>query len=269
MQIELFNADDIAPIVLPDGIDYRCASVDAVLQDLTQTGTRAKLVYADPPWVYSQAPGFSADPACHYKQLTDADIANHLRDAHAVGATHSRLLVWCTWPKLGEFWEQFNTGKPWRYVSGGSWHKHGGRSGVGYHWLGKSEPALLYKKGSPACRWNNFTNAHNSKPGLHSVKPVDFLIGMLQRWTDPGDLVVDLYAGLGSMALACHRTGRRYIGAEIDKKRHQEGLQWLHARNCGQQRETVWEPQNTDESRASEPINSEKNTATNGLLLRA
>ena len=48
--------------------------------------------------------------------------------------------------------------------------------------------------------------------------------GWLRRWTDPGDLVLDLYAGLGSVAVACALEGRRYIGAEIDPERHRRAV---------------------------------------------
>jgi DNA modification methylase len=39
-------------------------------------------------------------------------------------------------------------------------------------------------------------------------------------WSNPDDLILDLYAGHGSVARAAHATGRRYIGAEIDVDRH-------------------------------------------------
>ena len=233
-QIELFGDNDIAPIILPDDIDYRCTGVGALIADLRLSGERPGLIYADPPWVYSQGPG-TAHPGLQYECLNDKAIADQLRSGYAIAAPAARLAVWCTWPKLGHFWQEFGTGSPWKYVTGGSWHKSGGAGGVGYHWLGCSEPILVYKKGSPKIRWSTFSNAHNSERQKHSVKPVDFLCGMLNRWTDPGEVVIDLYAGLGSMALACHRTGRRYIGAEISTERHREGLNWLHQRGCGAQ----------------------------------
>ena len=105
-------------------------------------------------------------------------------------------------------------------LTGGSWHKSGSGA-IGYHWIGDSEPVLLYKVGSPPCgRWDALRNAHNSAREGHSVKPVEWMRGWLRRWTDPGDLVLDLYAGLGSVAIACALEGRRYIGAEIDPERH-------------------------------------------------
>lgn len=42
----------------------------------------------------------------------------------------------------------------------------------------------------------------------------------IRAWTDPGDLVVDVFAGLAPLARACYAEGRRYVGAEIDPERH-------------------------------------------------
>ena len=36
--------------------------------------------------------------------------------------------------------------------------------------------------------------------------------------------MVDLFAGMGPVALACIATGRRYLGAEIDPERHRQSI---------------------------------------------
>ena len=222
------------PVVLPEDINYLNIGVVELMESLTYTDI--SLIHADPPWSYTNNPGGAVNPGIHYDMITDKTISEHLQMAYSVAAKNARLACWCTWPKLGEFWSQFGDGRPWKYVTGGSWHKQSERSGgVGYHWLGRSEPILVYKKGSPPNHWDNLTNAHLSLQGKHSVKPVQWLMKMIERWTEPGDTVLDLYAGLGSMALACHLTDRKYIGAEIDPIRHEEGLSWLANRNCGHQ----------------------------------
>lgn len=38
---------------------------------------------------------------------------------------------------------------------------------------------------------------------------------ILEKWTEPGDLVLDPYMGSGPIAQACKEKGRRYIGIEI------------------------------------------------------
>jgi DNA modification methylase len=43
---------------------------------------------------------------------------------------------------------------------------------------------------------------------------------MIARWTKPGDLVLDLFAGEGGVARACYDLGRRCVAAEIWPERH-------------------------------------------------
>jgi site-specific DNA-methyltransferase (adenine-specific) len=48
-------------------------------------------------------------------------------------------------------------------------------------------------------------------------KPVRLLERLLALVSTEGDLVIDPFAGSGSTAVACHNTGRRFVGFEIDK----------------------------------------------------
>ena len=41
---------------------------------------------------------------------------------------------------------------------------------------------------------------------------------LIERFTKPGDLVLDPYMGSGPIAKACHMTGRRYIGCEVERQ---------------------------------------------------
>jgi len=49
-------------------------------------------------------------------------------------------------------------------------------------------------------------------------KPVDLMRFYIENSTQPGDLVLDPFAGSGSTGEACRLTGRRFIGVEIDDK---------------------------------------------------
>ena len=208
----------------PDGIDLRCCGVSELLDDLPD---KPALIVADPPWHYSQAPGHSANPENHYDPMTDREIAAILDRAYDT-MDRGRLAVWCTWPKLDQWYQaKAANGWRWRYVSGGAWTKTKG-SNCGFHWLGASEPVLLYVKGTGLCtEWGPLKNAHTSDRRRHSEKPIDWMAEWIERWTDPGGLVVDLFAGMAPLARACRRTGRRYCGAEIDPERYRQAVDML------------------------------------------
>ena len=231
MQLTLLT---VPPPELPEGIDLRCCSVEELLADVEGLPT---LIVADPPWHYSQAPGHSANPENHYETTTDAQIAQVLADAYKVAAPAARLALWSTWPKLQQWTDAVSDiGKNWRwrYVSGGAWTKTGGSPGTGFHWLGQSELVLLFCKGQKLCTvWGPLTNAHTSPRQRHSEKPWQWMAGWIERWTEPGDLVLDLYAGMAPVARACVATGRRYLGAELDPVRHRQAIDRLALFNGG------------------------------------
>ena len=77
-------------------------------------------------------------------------------------------------------------------------------------------------------RWNGggrrnlFTHAVNgaekgSKPHP-STKPIPLMIELVGLFTDPGELILDGFAGSGTTLVACKSLGRRAVGCEIDER---------------------------------------------------
>lgn len=66
--------------------------------------------------------------------------------------------------------------------------------------------------------WTNFTSHKNDgHKRMHPTeKPVEMLCEIIDRWIDPGSVILDLFAGSGSTLLAAHRSGCVGIGIELD-----------------------------------------------------
>ena len=211
-------------VVTPTSSGLRLADAYTVAKDTPG----ATLVHADPPWSYrnsGKSGGFNGAAAGAYSCSSVADVARDLNAAFDSAAPDAYLLLWITWPILVE---QLNdrglfSALRWRPISGGSIHKATG-IGIGFHWRGDSEPVLLLGKGKPKPRTKTARNAYQGPRARHSEKPEPYLRELLGAFTSPGDLVVDLYAGMAPMRRACAAEGRRYVGAELDPERHAAAL---------------------------------------------
>ena len=53
-------------------------------------------------------------------------------------------------------------------------------------------------------------------------KPVGLLANLITSVTKPGDLIVDPFAGSGSTLIAAQKTGRRFIGIELDDTHYEK-----------------------------------------------
>ena len=56
------------------------------------------------------------------------------------------------------------------------------------------------------------------RAGHPTEKPLPLMTELVSLFTDPGDLVLDPYAGSGTTGVACMRLGRRFAGAERDER---------------------------------------------------
>lgn len=82
--------------------------------------------------------------------------------------------------------------------------------------------------------WMDFyRKVGNIKFGHGATKPVDLLESLILKSTDPGDLVLDPYAGTMSTAEACINTGRRFLMIEIDSKCFDNGKERIKGLGTG------------------------------------
>jgi DNA modification methylase len=49
-----------------------------------------------------------------------------------------------------------------------------------------------------------------------NAKPVDLMAYLVKKLTQPGDTILDPFMGSGTTGVACVRTGRKFIGCELD-----------------------------------------------------
>jgi hypothetical protein len=79
-------------------------------------------------------------------------------------------------------------------------------------WTNLGGPARLIPQ-----RWMGVLrmSEHGQRRVHPTQKPIALMARIIQLYTDPGDLILDPYAGSGSVGVACVQTGRRFLGVEI------------------------------------------------------
>lgn len=85
-------------------------------------------------------------------------------------------------------------------------------------WNGGGRPAL----------WH-FGVCKVDRPDHPCPKPLDLMEALVRDFTDPGDLILDPFAGSGTTGVAAIRLGRRFIGWERDPKYHAIAMKRLEA----------------------------------------
>lgn len=107
----------------------------------------------------------------------------------------------------------------WSKVQDNRWShgKHSTRSLAEMAWTNIHKYVAVYNcfwAGSPMHRMGEERGTQ-----LHPTqKPVALMRWIIDRYTEPGDLVFDPYMGSGPVARACKDTGRRYVGVEIEER---------------------------------------------------
>jgi len=68
-------------------------------------------------------------------------------------------------------------------------------------------------------RWNGMLqeNMKHKETRIHPTqKPIALYTWLLERFSNPGDVILDTHVGSASSLIACHRSKRNYVGFEID-----------------------------------------------------
>lgn len=110
----------------------------------------------------------------------------------------------------------------WKYKMLLVWEKgYPGLGDIDANWGCGHELILYAKKGRRDVAERRSGVLHFDKPStkghIHPTeKPVPLLERLIEMSTNPGDLVVDPFAGSGSTIVAAQNLGRRGIGFEID-----------------------------------------------------
>jgi ParB family chromosome partitioning protein len=190
---------------LPRGIEIRHGDFREVLGDLRG---QVDAIITDPPYLSEYIP--------LYGEL--AKLAAELLRSHGV------LVVMTPHLHLLEVANRMTQYLRYRWVC--VYHMDGAKANVAEAKVATSWKPLLVltRKDAKNLRFvcsDYFSGARGNSDGVektlhHWQQSLDGFTEIVQRFTEPGDLVVDPFLGSGTTALACLQLGRRFVGCDID-----------------------------------------------------
>jgi len=190
-------------------------------------GKRAACVVTDPPYaIYGSSSGLSSSVA------DDKMVRPFFRDvlaaAQASTRTFGHVYVFCDWRSWASWWEvaKLTSLVPKNLIA---WDKGCGLGSMyaNHHeligflandppqvnmWTGKESGTRVVLQPNVI----RLGNVSSGKREHNAQKPVELVEVLLKNSTDPGDLVLDLFAGSGTTLVACEAQGRTCYTMEID-----------------------------------------------------
>ena len=191
---------------LPSTIQIRHGDFREVLATLPPESVDA--IITDPPYLLEYIPLF--EPL--------AEHAARLLKPHGV------LVVMVAHLHLPDYINALDKHLKYRWVC--AYIMDGPKASVAVSRVGAAwKPLLVYvRRDARDLRFipsDVFYGANKTEDGLekryhHWQQSLDGFTEIVQRFTEPGDLVVDPFLGSGTTALACLQLGRRFVGCDLD-----------------------------------------------------
>lgn len=166
------------------------------------------------------------DQACYTRQgklfkHNDIEFSEWLPEVYRVLKTGTHCYVMINPRNLKEL-QQAAEDSGFKFQQLIVWDK--GNTTPNKYYLNAYELVLMLRKG-PAKNINNLGTKNILKvPNIVRVKkhptekPAELMQILVENSTNPGDIVLDPFMGVGGVGIACKNTDRRFIGIEIDEK---------------------------------------------------
>lgn len=230
---QLRDEDDAAPF---QDAELHHGAFQGLAADLPDAS--GVLLLTDPPYGMDYRSGFrwaSSHDRIEGDGTPDtatAALADALDALDAKLAPDAHLLTFCRWREEPEFRAVIERAG-WTLRSSIVWVKNEPGMGDLRHSFGPAHERILHAtRGSAQMRYreSDVLSSPRVVSARHPTeKPVEILRRLIRATTNPGDLVLDPFAGVGSSLVAAADIGRRAWGCEIDDGYHAQGVGRLAA----------------------------------------
>lgn len=217
-----------------DGITLYHGDCREVLDLFTTAGGHIDHVITDPPYAARSMENARDGTTIKYRRdhvwrdfgydaITDndrSDVAGELR------VLADRWCIVWTDIESAHLWRAALEGYSMRYVRTGVWVRENGAPQFSGDRPGQGVEACVIMHGNgERLRWNGggrpavwkgpIVNSQAERYGHSSPKPLWLMHQLIEQFTDPGDIILDPFAGSGTTLRAAKDLGRRAVGIEI------------------------------------------------------
>lgn len=196
-----------------------------------KAGRRGATGMREPTRPAAQRAQFNRNRNLGFAAITPEEMAESARQRARV--TRRWVITFCAVEMVGD--SAKDGGKGWRahleragleYVRTAVWHKLGCTPQFTGDRPAQAVEAIVIAHAPGRKRWNGggkhgyyahpivLDRAHNGGRLHTTQKPLSLMRELIEDFTDPGELVLDSYAGSGTTGLAAIQLGRRFIGWE-------------------------------------------------------
>ena len=185
------------------------------------------LVVSDPPYLMNYQSNHRKEKGAPIMNDTSADkgmISEYIRECYRVLKKHSAAYIVCNYSNQGFFVEEARKAG-FKLKNAIVWDKGNWTAGDLEAAFGcRYEVILLLNKGRKkfhgkrlADIWS-FPRVSWQKAVHQNPKPLELIEQCIKYHSDEGDVVLDGFMGSGTTAVACVKTGRHFVGWELDPK---------------------------------------------------
>ena len=186
------------------------------------------LIVTDPPYLISYKTNYRKNKGHKFtKEIANDNnpdiIAGYIKECHRILKNDSAMYVFCSFDKVDFFKQELE--KYFKVKNMIVWVKNNHTAGDLKAQFGKKyELVFLVNKGRALFNGKRLTDVWefdrvSGNSQLHqNQKPLELIEQCINKHSNDGDIVFDGFMGSGTTAIASMRTGRNYIGFELDEE---------------------------------------------------
>ena len=190
-----------------------------LLQDIPDESV--DMVLTDPPYGMNFQSGHRKSKYEKIKGDSNLDwLDDFVNEIYRVSKPNTAHYVFCSFHHIDKFKQAIE--KKFKVKNILTWVKNNTSMGdLKGDFAPKTEFIIFFHKGRKLIngkRDPNVLEFKKTRNELHPTqKPVDMTEYLIGKFSDEGDVILDLFMGSGTTGIACLNTNRRFIGMELDK----------------------------------------------------